>query len=136
MEGYRISGKRSRMRMHDIMGLLAETYWASHWERGFVRRAMRKSQPFGVFAPDGRQVGYARVVTDFTTMFYLADVVVAKELRGKGIGQALLRYVLADERFAGAKGLLLTGDAHGFYEHFGFVRVPERCMELRNHHQD
>lgn len=125
---YRFSGKRWKMRKEDIMALLADTYWAKGrgWEQ--IRKALRHSLPFGIFDPKGKQVGLARVLTDFSTTFYLADVVVKEELRGSGLGTAFMAYVLSDPRFCNTKGMLLTRTAHGFYQRFGFVVEPRRCM--------
>lgn len=127
-QGYRFSGKRLRMRKKDIMTLLADTYWAKGREWKQIGRALRHSLPFGIFDSKGRQVGLARVLTDFSTTFYLADVVVKEELRGSGLGKAFLAYLLKDPRFCHTKGMLLTRDAHGFYGHFGFGVETERFM--------
>lgn len=127
-QGYRFSGKRWRMRKRDIMDLLKDTYWAKGrpWEQ--VKKALRHSLPFGIFDARGNQVGLARVLTDFSTTFYLADVVVKEDLRGSGLGKAFMAYILKDPRFCNTKGMLLTRTAHGFYEHFDFAVEPERCM--------
>lgn len=125
---YQFSSKRLRMRKADIMALMASTYWAKHKKWKEIKKSIQHSIPFGIFDKEGRQVGFARVLTDFSTTFYLADVVVQEELRGAGLGKAFLQYLLDDPRFRNVKGILLTRDAQGFYEQFGFVRSGERCM--------
>ncbi len=127
-QGYIFSSKRWRLRKRDIMALLTTTYWANKRPWSQMKKALRHTIPFGVYDAKGRQVGMARVLTDYATTFYLADVVMQEELRGQGIGKAFMAYVLGDPRFANVKGILLTGTAHGFYEKFDFVRSGERCM--------
>jgi len=116
------------MRMGDIAQLLNTTYWAKGRSRQKLLQCMRHSMPYGIFDAKGKQVGFARVITDFATTFYLADVVVREDLRGKGLGRAFMAYVLGDPRFRDTKGVLLTSTAVGFYRHFDFVLCEDRCM--------
>lgn len=112
-----------------VLDLLHTTYWAKALEMSMLERSMAHSMSFGLLDGEGRLRGYMRVVTDYTTMYYLADVVVDEALRGQGLGQAFLKFVLADERIATLKnGMLLTRDAQPFYERLGFVRQGERMM--------
>ena len=125
---YRFRCKRRCMRVGDIVQMLGTTYWDKGCSRQDVQKRMRHSLPYGIFNVSGMQVGFARVITDFSTNFYLADVVVREDLRGKGLGKAFMAYVLNDCRFHGVKGILLTRTAFGFYEHFGFALCQDRCM--------
>jgi GNAT superfamily N-acetyltransferase len=86
---------------------------------------------FGAYA-DGRQVGFARVVTDYAGFGYLADVFVLPGWRGRGIGKRLMRFVLAHPQLQTLRRFLLaTRDAHGLYAEFGFAALtsPDRFME-------
>lgn len=70
-------------------------------------------------------------MTDYATYFYLADVIVAPEARGKGLGLALVRYATDDARVAGCRGMLMTEHAHGLYEKIGFTRAGENLMRRK-----
>ena len=93
-----------------------------------VRRCMRHSTPFGVFSPEGKLVGFMRITSDCATGYYLADVVMSDEERGKGLGLAMVRYALSHPRVCRGKGLLLTQTASGLYEKVGFYKVGDRLM--------
>jgi GNAT superfamily N-acetyltransferase len=97
-----------------------------------VDRALEHSLCFGVYR-DGRQIGFARAVTDFATFAWLADVFIVEDDRAKGIGKKLVAAVLAHPRLHGLRRFLLgTRDAHGLYARFGFQPLahPERFMEI------
>lgn len=113
--------------------LSEESYWARGVPRDVVERAIAGSLCFGVYL-DGRQVGFARVVTDRTTFAWLADVFILDGYRGRGYGKALVAAVLAYPELQGLRRwMLATRDAHGLYAQFGFTPVPaERFMEIRN----
>lgn len=134
-EAYTFINGRHRMQFARIYALLKETYWAKDRTVEAQRASMRHVLCYGVLDERRVQVGYARVLTDFATTFYLADVVVSPSLRGKGIGKAFLRYILSDPRLQNQKGILLTRNAQGFYEHEGFVRWGERCMLREQDHR-
>ena len=106
--------------------LSEESYWARGRTREQSERIIDRSLCFGAYDSGGRQVGYARVVTDGVTFGYLADVFVVPEVRGRGIGKALMDAVLEhpDVRDV-ARLTLLTADAHGLYEGFGFGPIDD-----------
>lgn len=111
-----------------------DAYWARGRTREAVESAARGSLNFGAYAPDGRQVGYARVVTDRATYGWVCDVYVPPEHRGSGIGRTLAEAVVAECRTFGNLTLMLsTADAHGLYEQVGFTVHPEaqKVMVLR-----
>ena len=79
----------------------------------------------------GRQVGFARVVTDQATFAWICDVFVDESVRGRGVGKRLMAAILADPRLQGLKRMMLaTDDAHGLYAGFGFEPLgqPEKWM--------
>jgi GNAT superfamily N-acetyltransferase len=101
--------------------------------RAPVARAAEGSLVFGAFAPKGRQVGVARVVTDGATFAWLCDVYVDRTQRGRGLGSWLVAVVLDDLRARGVPRIMLaTADAHGVYVRHGFAALaePGRWMEL------
>lgn len=131
---YEISTERSRLDIDLIHGFLQSSYWARNVPRSVVERSIQGSLCFGAFHGD-QQVGFARVITDFATMAYLADVFVVPEHRGRGIAKMLMRAILGHPQLQGLRRLLLaTKDAHGLYAQFGFQPLanPENFMTL--HH--
>ncbi|MFC5791366.1 N-acetyltransferase [Agromyces tardus] len=102
--------------------LSEESYWARGRARSTQDAAIEASRNFGLYdRATGRQLAYARVVTDGVTFAWLCDVFVASEARGRGIGIALIDGVVAALEPLGLKRILLaTGDAHGLYARFGF----------------
>jgi GNAT superfamily N-acetyltransferase len=97
-----------------------------------VRKAVANSLCAAVFA-GSEQVGFARLVTDRATFAYLADVYVLEGHRGQGLSRRLVAALLEHRELQGLRRLMLvTRDAHGLYEKFGFTALahPERVMEL------
>ncbi len=112
-----------------LMSLMAQTYWASERSKEDVLTTVQNSVCFGAYDKTNTLVGFARVVTDFVSHWYLCDVIVDEKRRGHGIGKMLIAAVVADERFAKAPALLKTKDAHGLYRKYGFLDVdPGRVM--------
>ncbi len=130
-DGYFISADRDRLDFDFIHRALAGSYWSPGISRQAVEKAAFHAIPFGLYAPDGRQVGYCRVITDHVSLGYLADVWVAPGLRGLGLGKFLVGTVtgLPEWRHL-RRWLLFTADAHGLYQQFGFsvVAEPGRVM--------
>ena len=112
-----------------LMPLMAQTYWAAERSREDVLTSVQNSVCFGAYDERDTLIGFARVVTDFVSHWYLCDVIVDEKHRGQGIGKMLIAAVVADERFAKAPALLKTKDAHGLYRKYGFLDVdPGRVM--------
>jgi len=109
---------------------IQNSYWARSRTREQIIRSLEHSLCFSLLMGP-QQVGFARVITDFSTFAYLCDVLIQSEFRRRSLGQYLLRKVLADPRLESVKWLLRTQDAHGLYQKFGFTRTyrPERYME-------
>jgi len=129
MEFY-ISENKEKFPVDRAVELLHKTYWAEKRSEEKIRTSIENSIVYGAYEKGtGRLVGMARLVTDYATIFYLADVVVDEECRGDGIGKELVKTTLSDERIKGIKGFLFTRDAHGLYEKYGFKRETVRSME-------
>ncbi len=124
-----ISTDPNRLDVDVIHRFLSESaYWAIGRPREVVRRAIDNSLCFGAYA-EGRQVGFARVVTDHATFGWLADVFVLEAYRGQGVGKALVQAVLEQPELQNIRLLLATKDAHGLYAQYGFEPVaPDRYM--------
>ncbi|AYN42251.1 N-acetyltransferase [Streptomyces dangxiongensis] len=122
-EGYEFSADPARVDVGRVHGWLsADAYWAIGRRREQHERAMASSVNFGVYeSTSGRQVAYARVVTDHALFAWLADVYVDPSVRGGGIGTAFVGRIRDHLRPLGVRRLLLaTRDAHGVYEKLGF----------------
>ncbi|CUS03640.2 Nitrate/nitrite transport system permease [Candidatus Promineifilum breve] len=129
-----ISTDPARLDVDVIHRFLAEeSYWARGRTREVVERTIAHSLCFGVYLGE-RQVGYARVVSDFATFAWLADVFILDEFRGRGYGKTLIQAVVDHPDLRGLRRIFLaTLDAHGLYEQSGFVHVtPGRFMERFN----
>ena len=113
----------------EVERLLKTTYWADQRPIEQIERSMRNSSCYGLYLDDGRKLaGFTRVISDHATTYYLCDVVVDPEYRHQGLGTALVSYVVSRPEYTGLRGLLLTRDAHGLYEKFGFETVNGRAM--------
>jgi GNAT superfamily N-acetyltransferase len=123
-DGYTISTDPSRLDVDAIHAYLTRSYWATGIPRATVARSLLHSVAYGLYAPDGAQVGFTRVISDWTTYAYLCDVYVLEAERGHGLGVWLVETVLAHPELQGIRRLsLTTRDAHGLYEKFGFSRT-------------
>lgn len=128
LNGYTLSNKRWRFRNREILSLLRLTYWAKDRDPETNRQSLRHSYPYGVFDPSGHLAGFLRVTSDRATVYYLSDVVLAENIRGQGLGLALVRFALSDRKTCCGKGMLLTSTAAGLYTKVGFYGVNDRLM--------
>jgi len=110
---------------------------ASYWAKGIpyetVEISMKNSFCVGIFLKN-EQVGFARLITDYATFAYLADVYVLEGHRGKGLSKMIMDFIMNLDFMPGLRRILLaTLDAHLLYKQFGFnvVENPERFMEIR-----
>jgi GNAT superfamily N-acetyltransferase len=129
--GYEVDDDPARLDIDVITEFLLTTYWSKHRQRETIERAVARSFGVGLYAPDGDQVGFARVVGDATTFAWLADVFVLPEHRGQGLARILVTAVLEHPEHAGVeRWMLATLDAHGVYAPLGFgpIEVLDRFM--------
>jgi len=129
---YLISTDRGKLDRTVIHRFLEGSYWAKGIPREIVERGIENSLCFGLY--DGeRQVGFARIISDFSTFAYLADVFVLESERGRGLGVWLIETIKDHPQLQGLRRwMLATADAHGLYRKFGFTALsrPERIMEI------
>ena len=112
-----------------------ESDWASGMPFKLLERALVNSLCFGVYLTDGTQVGFGRVITDYTTFAWVTDVLIAPEQRGKGLSRFLMETMLLHpELRVIQRWLLETGEAHGLYRKFGFVALDHPKNYLTKHH--
>jgi len=126
---YRIIDGAENMKLEDIQRLLKMTYWADKRSPETVEKSVRNASCYGVYLDDvNKLVGFARVISDYATTFYLADVIIDPEYQRQGFGTALVSYVLSRPEYQGLRGILLTKNAHSLYRKFGFELNTERAM--------
>jgi len=134
-DGYVISTDPSMLDLGAVHGFLQRSYWAADRPLETVQRSVERSLNFGLYrAGDRRQVGFARVVTDFATFAWLCDVFVDEAHRGQGLGVWLMETVVGHPELQCLRLWMLgTRDAHELYEKIGFtpLSVPERWMQKR-----
>ncbi|MDB4877780.1 MAG: family N-acetyltransferase [Gemmatimonadetes bacterium] len=124
---------RARIDVDAVLAMLVASHWGGSMTRLVLERAIENSLCFGVY--DGkRQVGFARAVTDLTTYAYLTDVIVADDMRGRGIGSWMVEAILAHPELQGLRRIALwSRDAPWLYARYGFTEdLPgSHYMELR-----
>jgi GNAT superfamily N-acetyltransferase len=127
-----LSTDPSRLDVSVIHAFLSRSYWAQGIPREVVELSIEHSVCFGLYRRDD-QIGFARAVTDRSTFAYLADVFILEPHRGRGLSKWLLSFVLSHPGLQNLRRfLLVTRDAHGLYEQFGFrpLENPERYAEI------
>jgi ribosomal protein S18 acetylase RimI-like enzyme len=129
-DGYEIDDDPRRIDVGAVHRYLAnEAYWALGRPLEVVERLVREADRVLGLYHEGRQVGFARVVTDGLVFAYLTDVYVLPEHQGRGLGAALVRAALEDGPHRDLRWLLHTADAQGLYRRFGFGEASECLME-------
>jgi GNAT superfamily N-acetyltransferase len=130
-----IATQQSKLDLEAIHRFLSEeAYWSKGIPFDKVAAAAQHSLNFGLYYQD-KQIGYARIISDYTTIAYLGDVYVLPEFRRQGLSKWLMQTIQQHPDLQGLRRwILLTGDAHGLYQQFGFTAIaaPERWMELHN----
>ena len=131
-DDYTISTDPARLDMDAICDFLTRAYWALGRPRERTERAFANSLVFGLYADD-RQIGLARVVSDYAVFAYLCDVFIHEEYRAQGLGKWLMETVMSHPDLQGLRRwTLATNDAHELYRQFGWddLKSPEKWMEI------
>jgi GNAT superfamily N-acetyltransferase len=155
-----ISTDPARLDLDPIHNFLTNCYWARGIPKDVVARSIEHSLCFGIYdestaefadraesarpfgglsagsgTPRSVQVGFARVISDFSTIAYLGDVFVLESHRGRGLGKWMMECIMQHPALQRLRRwILLTRDAHQLYAKAGFtaLKAPERYMELHN----
>jgi GNAT superfamily N-acetyltransferase len=128
---YSISTDINRLDLTVIHQFLASSYWAENLPLEVLQHSIQHSLVFGMYKHK-QQIGFARVITDYSTFAYLADVFVLEPFRGQGLGKWLLKTIISYPELQGLRRwLLATKDAHELYRSLGFTQLnnPDRFME-------
>ncbi len=126
-----ITTNKNDLNITVIHTFLTETYWAKGRTVEEVQKTIDNSLCFGVYL-ENQQIGFARVVTDYTVFAYLMDVFILPEYRGMGYAKQLMKKVIEEPNLESCTvWMLKTSDAHHLYEHYGFTELahPEKVME-------
>ena len=131
---YSLTTNPRRFDIDAVHGALSRT--GTSWARGIPKKLVAKSIEhslcFGLFHGK-QQIGFARIVTDYSTYAYLCDVYVLKKYQSRGLGKWMIEKVVDHPELQGLRRFqLVTRDAHGLYKRFGLKRVaaPQAHMEI------
>lgn len=129
-----ISTDQSLLDIDLIINFLHQTYWAKNHTAEEIKKSIKNCLCFGLY-DNGKQIGFARVLTDYTFSAWLADVFILNTFQQTGYGQFLIKSILDHPDLKNVKRWrLATSDAHKFYEKFGFsaIEQSEKLMEKVN----
>ena len=127
--------------VHDYLS--NKSYWAANVPEEIVGKSIEGSCCFGIYynekqaLPVGRQVGFARVITDKATFGYLADVFIDEAYRRRGLAHWLMKVIMTHPELQGFRGwMLTTRDAHSLYAKFGFAPLENSQRVMRKTNPD
>ena len=133
--GYTISTDKNRLDITSIHQFLSnKAEWSYGIPIGTLKTSIENSLNFGLYDKN-RQIGYARIISDYSTIAYLGDVFVLEEYRGKGLSKWLINEIMEHSNLQGLRRwILLTDTAEWLYKKFGFTELPypEFYMEKHN----
>ena len=129
-KNYLISNNKNLLSQERIHEFLMRSYWASQRDKETIARSIKNSECFGIYF-NNDQVGFARIVTDYSVMYWLCDVFIDERHRKQGLGKKLIEMIVNHEELKNLTGILGTMDAHPLYEKYGFVKDAKRFMRRR-----
>ncbi|WP_346917078.1 GNAT family N-acetyltransferase [Clostridium sp.] len=124
---YKISNDKSLLSIKKISNLLSKSYWASKRTMEVIQKSIDNSICYGVYYND-EQIGYGRIITDYATTYYICDIIIDENHRGKRLGRKLIECMIEFEDFGKKFGILSTRDAHDLYKKYGFRKDNENFM--------
>jgi len=127
---YHINDDKSKLPFNKIKEILSTSYWAADRSLEVIEKSIENSEFLGVYYKE-ELVGFARVVTDYATFYYICDVIIDEKHRGNGLGKELIRCITEKDELKGITGCLATKDAHGLYRQYGFETVDGRFMRRK-----
>ncbi|MDF5733886.1 MAG: GNAT family N-acetyltransferase [Rhizonema sp. PD38] len=120
-----ISTEKSKLDISTIHNFLKNSYWAENISLEMIEKSIKNSLCFGLYE-EQKQIGFARVITDYATSALLKDVFILEPYRGQGLGKWFVEYIVEYPELQDvSKWLLATKDAHGLYRRYGFKNLPE-----------
>ncbi|MBX7041363.1 MAG: GNAT family N-acetyltransferase [Ignavibacteria bacterium] len=132
---YLLSTDKSMLDLKMIHEFLStESHWAKNIPYERVKKSIENSLCFGLYH-NGVQIGFARVISDYSTIAYLGDLFILKDHRGKGLSRWMLEVIMNHPDLTGLRRwILVTKDAHDVYQQYGWAMVarPENWMEIHD----
>lgn len=132
-DGYELSTDRERLDLDKVHHFLSiQSDWARGLSRETIERSIANSMALGLYY-QGQQIGFARIVTDFTRLAYVMDIFIDEAFRGRGLGTWLSAVVRSHPDLVGVtKWMLTTSDAQPVYQRAGWnlVKHPQSIMEI------
>jgi len=132
-DGYRVTADLGQSELESAYEFISRrSYWARDMPKAAFETSVQNSLVYGLLAPSGSLVGFARVITDRAVLAYLCDVFVDEGHRGSGLGTWLCQCVMAHHDLASVKRwMLATDDAHDLYARLGFVALPDPSIFMQ-----
>jgi len=124
---YKFSDNKSLISIDKVCELLGNSYWANNRKKEITIKAIENSLCIGIYLKE-EMIGFARIVTDYATMYWLCDVIIDEKYRKNGLGTKLIEIITKMKELDGMFGILATSDAHELYEKYGFKKVSEKFM--------
>ena len=124
---YFVSTDKSKLNIEVIKSLIKQSYWAKDRTEETILKSIENSICYGVYK-NNEMIGFGRVVTDYSTVYWICDIIIEMSFRGKGLGKKLMENIMSTKEIQGLLGILATKDAHGLYEQNGFIREPFKMM--------
>lgn len=122
-----ISTDKCKLNIEAVKALLKQSYWANQRSEETIIKSIENSICYGVYKMD-ELIGFGRVVTDYSTVYWICDIIIDTKYRGNNLGKMLMENIMETSELNGLMGILATRDAHGLYEQYGFVKEPDRFM--------
>ena len=123
-----ISTDQDLLNIDFIHEFLTNAYWAEGRSKQEVVQSIENSMCFGIYV-ERKQIGFARLLTDYVVFGYLMDVFIAENYRGLGYAKLLMKAIVEHPDLQNIdRWMLATKDAHGLYKQFGFRAIPDPTM--------
>ena len=128
-----VSTDKNKLDVPFIQHFLKDIYWAAGRTIEEVQTTIDASVCFGIYLNE-KQIGFARVITDYIVFAYVMDVFITPEHQGKGYSSILIKSMMNEPLLKNIQiWRLATTDAHFLYKKFGFTALehPEKMMEKK-----
>ena len=131
-DGIELDDNNARIDREEVHRWLSKvSYWATGRPRETQDRLIDTATRVAGLYDGEKQIGFCRAASDKVSFVYLADVYVLEEYRGRGLGEALVDFMLDDPELANVRWLLHTTNMHALYRKFGFEEPDYKVMERR-----